>query len=167
MPTIYKEGSKEVVNTCADPEVEVDGLLVDQLGVEAGFVLADPQDPRYQQVARLRTRFGNLVHHAATKLRQSQDEEDHIDAVIAVVKAIDTFFLDYGMSRGDFTTLQKNFVQSRECVLFCQCFGVTFVEMPCSQSESHLHPSERQYARCLGEASTVVPLRASVYALAV
>jgi proteasome activator subunit 4 len=37
-----------------------------------------------------------------------------LDAVVAVVKAIDTYFLDYGMSRGDFITLQKNFAQSRE-----------------------------------------------------
>ncbi|KIJ68675.1 hypothetical protein HYDPIDRAFT_106916 [Hydnomerulius pinastri MD-312] len=114
MPTIYKEAPKEVVNTCADPEVDIEGLLVDQFDVKAGVVLTDPQDPRYQQVVKLRTRFGNLVHLAATKLRQNQDVEDHIDAVIAVVRAIDTFFLDYGMSRGDFTTLQKNFAQSRE-----------------------------------------------------
>jgi proteasome activator subunit 4 len=118
MPTVYKEAPKEVINTCADPEVDVEGLLVEQFDVKAGIALTDPQDPRYQQLVRLRTRFGNLVHLAAAKLRQSQGEEDHIDAVIAVVKAIDTFFLDYGMSRGDFATLQKNFVQSRECVLF-------------------------------------------------
>ncbi|KIK95621.1 hypothetical protein PAXRUDRAFT_826811 [Paxillus rubicundulus Ve08.2h10] len=114
MPTIYKEAPKEVVNACADPEVDVEGLLVEQFDVKAGIALTDPQDPRYQQVVRLRTRFGSLVHLAATKLRQSQGQEDHIDAVIAVAKAIDTFFLDYGMSRGDFATLQKNFVQSRE-----------------------------------------------------
>ncbi|KAH7883839.1 hypothetical protein F5I97DRAFT_1969128 [Phlebopus sp. FC_14] len=113
MPTIYKETPKEVVNACADPELDIKELLVDRFDVNAGMVLTDPRDPRYQQVVTLRNRFGSLVHRAATKLRQSQ-EEDHIDAVIVVVKAIDTFFLDYGMSRGDFSTLQKNFVQSRE-----------------------------------------------------
>ncbi|KAF9243864.1 hypothetical protein BU15DRAFT_71975 [Melanogaster broomeanus] len=109
MPTIYKEAPKEVVNTCADPDVDVEGLLVEKLDVKAGLVLTDPQDPRYQRVVKLRTRFGNVIHLAAMTLRQSQGEEDHIDAVITVVRAIDTFFLDYGVSRGDFTTLQKNF----------------------------------------------------------
>lgn len=117
MPTIYKEAPKEIANSCFDLDVDVEGLIVDQLNVQAGIVLTDPQDPRYQRVVNLRTRFGNLIHLAAMKLRQDQDEEDHIDAVIAVVKALDTFFLDYGMSRGDFTTLQKNFSQSREYVL--------------------------------------------------
>ncbi|KAF8559342.1 hypothetical protein OG21DRAFT_1402974 [Imleria badia] len=114
LSTFYKEAPKEVVNSCADPNVDVEGLLVDQLDVQAGIVLTDPKDPRYQRVMELRARFGNLIHTAAMKLRQDQEEEDHIDAVIALVKALDTFFLDYGMSRGDFTTLQKNFSQSRE-----------------------------------------------------
>lgn len=126
MPTIYKEAPKEVVNSCSDPDVDVERLIVDQLDVQAGIVLTDPQDPRYQRVAELRTRFGNLIHLAATKLRQDQDEEDHIDAVIAVVRALDTFFLDYGMSRGDFITMQKNFSQSRECVQFL-CFFRTWL----------------------------------------
>ncbi|KAG9314593.1 hypothetical protein JVU11DRAFT_5396 [Chiua virens] len=114
MPTIYKEALKEVSHPCLDPDVDVEGLIAAQLDIKAGVVLTDPQDPRYQRVVELRTRFGNLIHLAATKLRRDQDEEDHIDAVIAVVKALDTYFLDYGMSRGDFTTLQKNFSQSRE-----------------------------------------------------
>lgn len=122
MSTIYKEAPKEVVNSCSDPDVDVEGLIVSQLDVQAGIVLTDPQDPRYQRVVELRTRFGNLIHLAATKLRQDQDEEDHIDAVIAVVRALDTFFLDYGMSRGDFITTQKNFSQSRECVQFPSFF---------------------------------------------
>ena len=96
------------------PEVEPEGLLVNHLDVKAGFVLTDPDDPRYEQAFQHRLRFGNVVHLAATSLRQIHGGEDHLDAVVAVVKAIDTYFLDYGMSRGDFTTLQKNFVQSRE-----------------------------------------------------
>lgn len=114
MPTIYKEASKQVTNSCLDPDVDVEELVVNKLDVQAGIVLTDPQDSRYQRVVELRTRFGNLIHLAAKKLRQDQEGEDHIDAVIAVVKALDTYFLDYGMSRGDFTTLQKNFTQSRE-----------------------------------------------------
>lgn len=155
MPTIYKEAPKDVVNSCSDPEVDVEGLIVDQLDVQAGIVLTDPQDPRYQRVVKLRTRFGNLIHLAAKKLRQDQDEEDHIDAVIGVIRALDTFFLDYGMSRGDFTTLQKNFSQSRECVqsLFLMWLGVDCLV----QSESYVYASKRQRTSCLGQASTTLP----------
>lgn len=115
MPTVFKEAPKQAPSSCLDLEVDIEELIVDPLDVQAGIILTDPQDPRYQRVVNLRTRFGNLIHLAATKLRQDQDEEDHIDAVIAVVKALDTFFLDYGMTRGEFTNLQKNFSQSREC----------------------------------------------------
>ncbi|KAH7927359.1 hypothetical protein BV22DRAFT_1031842 [Leucogyrophana mollusca] len=114
LPTIYKEASKQVVDPCLDADVGLDGLAVDPLDVKAGFTLTDPEDPRYQQVVKHRTRYGELVHLAATVLRQSYEGEDHIDAVISVVKAIDTFLLDYGMSRSDFSTLQKNFINARE-----------------------------------------------------
>lgn len=102
------------MHPCLVPEVELEGLVVDHLDVKAGFVLTDPDDPRYKQAFQHRIRFGNVVHLAAIALRQIQGGEDQLDAVVAVVKAIDTYFLDYGMSRGDFTTLQKNFAQSRE-----------------------------------------------------
>jgi proteasome activator subunit 4 len=114
LPSFLKEAPKDVVHPCLALEVELEGLIVDHLDVKAGFVLTDPDDPCYQQAFQHRIRFGNAVHLAAVALRQIQGGEDHIDAVVAVVKAIDTYFLDYGMSRGDFATLQKNFVQSRE-----------------------------------------------------
>ncbi|KAG1755009.1 uncharacterized protein EDB91DRAFT_1096702 [Suillus paluster] len=114
LPSFLKEGPKDVVHPCFDPEVELEGLLVDHLDVKAGFVLTDPNDPRYQQAFKHRIRFGNVAHLAAVALRQIHGGEDHLDAVVAVVKAIDTYFLDYGMSRQDFITLQKNFAQSRE-----------------------------------------------------
>jgi proteasome activator subunit 4 len=47
-------------------------------------------------------------------LRQSTEGEDHIDAVIAVAKAIDAFLLEYGMTRGNYDGLQKNYNQARE-----------------------------------------------------
>jgi proteasome activator subunit 4 len=102
------------VHPCINPDTELEGLIVDHIDVEAGFILTDPRDPRYQQALQHRVRFGNVVHLAAVALRQIQGGEDHLDAVVAVVKAIDTYFLDYGMSRQDFITLQKNFAQSRE-----------------------------------------------------
>lgn len=114
LPSFLKEGPKDVVHPCINPDTELEGLIVDHIDVEAGFILTDPRDPRYQQALQHRVRFGNVVHLAAVALRQIQGGEDHLDAVVAVVKAIDTYFLDYGMSRQDFITLQKNFAQSRE-----------------------------------------------------
>ncbi|KAG2149717.1 armadillo-type protein [Suillus cothurnatus] len=114
VPLVHEEGPKDIVHPCLDPETELEGLLVDHLDVKAGFILTDLNDPRYQQALQHRIRFGNVAHLAAVALRRIQGGEDHLDAVVAVVKAIDTYFLDYGMSRGDFITLQKNFAQSRE-----------------------------------------------------
>ncbi|KAH7915111.1 armadillo-type protein [Hygrophoropsis aurantiaca] len=114
LPTIYKEGPKQVVNPCVDPNFNLEGLFVDPLDVQAGFTLTDPKDPRYQKVVNHRTRYGEIVHKAATVLRQTYEGEDHIDAVITVVKAIDTFLLDYGMSRSEFSNLQKNLINARE-----------------------------------------------------
>jgi proteasome activator subunit 4 len=61
-----------------------------------------------------RTRYGEVIHRAALTLRQSTEGEDHIDAVIAVTKAIDVFLLEYGMTRSNYDGLQKNYSQARE-----------------------------------------------------
>jgi proteasome activator subunit 4 len=114
LPTLYKEHAKEVVNPCLDNEYEVAGLLVAHIDVNAGFSLTDPHDPRYQTVLKHRTRYGEVIHRAATALKQSTEGEDHIDAVIAVAKAIDVFLLEYGMTRGNYDGLQKNYTQARE-----------------------------------------------------
>jgi proteasome activator subunit 4 len=114
LPTLYQEHDKNVAHPCLDDEYEVAGLLVTHINVKAGFSLTDPRDPRYQTVLKHRTRYGDVVHSAATKLRQSTEGEDHIDAVIAVAKAIDAFLLEYGMTRGNYDGLQKNYNQARE-----------------------------------------------------
>ncbi|TFK57500.1 ARM repeat-containing protein [Heliocybe sulcata] len=114
LSTFYKEGVKEVANPCIDDETEVAGLLVTSLDVNAGFTLTDPSDPRYRKAAEARARYGRVIHLAAQALRGGQQGEDHIDAVVAVAKSIDVFLLNYGMTRGNFDSLQKNFAQARE-----------------------------------------------------
>jgi proteasome activator subunit 4 len=84
------------------------------LDVKAGFTLADPTDARYQKAIAHRKRYGEVVHRAAVFLQQKHEGEDHIDAVIAVSKAIDVFLLEYGMTRGTYDSLQKNYGQARE-----------------------------------------------------
>lgn len=114
LPTLYQEHSKEVANPCLNDDYEVGGLLVSHIDVKAGFSLTDPKDVRYQTVSKHRTRYGEIIHRAATRLRHGTEGEDHIDAVLSVAKAIDVFLLEYGMTRGDYDGLQKNYSQARE-----------------------------------------------------
>ncbi|TFK76811.1 hypothetical protein BDN72DRAFT_829977 [Pluteus cervinus] len=114
LPTFLKEQTKVVPSPCVNEDVEVAELLVSHLDVQAGFTLEDPEDPRYQTVAALRSRFGDLLKRAARALRQGTEEEDHTDAVIAVTKSIDVYLLEYGTSRGNFNALQKAYTQARD-----------------------------------------------------
>lgn len=68
----------------------------------------------YQKAAKHRARFGDIAQRAATALRQNNEGEDHIDAVLGVTKAIDTYLLEYGISRTDLDAVRKNYEQSRE-----------------------------------------------------
>ncbi len=86
------------------------------LDVQAGFTLTDPNDPRYQLVVSRREQFGKVVLYAAESFRNATNGEDHIDAVIGVTRAIDTYLLSYGLSRSDFDSMQKNYAQAREYV---------------------------------------------------
>lgn len=114
LPMLLKEVNKELGDSCIDEEIESASLLVTSLDVEAGFVLTDPHDPSYQKARAHRTRFGNIVHRAAMALRQGDEAEDHIDAVIGVSKAIDVFLLEYGMTRGSFDAYRKSYAQGRK-----------------------------------------------------
>jgi proteasome activator subunit 4 len=107
-----------VAHPCLDDEVEISELIVSLLDVKAGFTLTDPNDPRFQKVAADKSRFGDICQRAAAALRKNTGGEDHIDAVIGVTRAIDTFLLVYGMTRIDFDSLQKNYTQAREQVSF-------------------------------------------------
>lgn len=114
LPTIYREHDKIVEKPYLYEELELEALLVKPLAVKAGFVLEDPSDPRYQRVLAHRTRFGQVIHRAAVSLRQPQEGEDHIDAVISVSKAIDVYLLGYAMTRTEFDALQKTYSVTRE-----------------------------------------------------
>ncbi|KAL4243149.1 BLM10 family protein [Abortiporus biennis] len=114
LPTLYREGNKDVKNACFNSEYEVEDLLVGRIQAKAGFALENPQDPRYQKVIAHRARFGDIIHRAAVALQQSSEGEDHIDAVISVSKAIDVYLLEYAMTRGSFDALQKAYAPARE-----------------------------------------------------
>jgi len=83
------------------------------MDVEAGYTLTDPEDPRYQYVASTRRQFGELLHQASVALRES-GEEDHIDAIISVSRAIDVYLLEYGVTPSTFASLSKGYTVVRE-----------------------------------------------------
>ena len=114
LPTFLLQGAKEVVNPCMNTDIEVPELLVTALDVKAGFVLTDPNDPRYQRAMAHRARFGQIVHRAANVLRHESEGEDHIDAVIGVSRAIDVYLLEYAITRSNFESLTKAYRQARE-----------------------------------------------------
>jgi proteasome activator subunit 4 len=98
---------------------EVERLVVQTIDVQAGFVLTDPGDWRHQMAYNQRLRLGRMLHDAALALKQEHEGEDHIDAVISVVKGIDTYLLDYALNRGEFDNLQKSYATARESVTTC------------------------------------------------
>lgn len=113
LATFYQEPSKDVTNPCHS-DTDTPELIVSFLDVKAGFTLTDPDDPRYRKAVRYRKRFGSVCRRAASALRYNAEGEDHIDAVLSVTRAIDTFMMSYALSRGDFESLQKNYIQARE-----------------------------------------------------
>jgi proteasome activator subunit 4 len=116
LPTLCKEPLKAVAETGLNVNTEVERLVVQTIDVEAGFTLTDPADPRHQTAYSQRLRLGRVLHGAALALKQEHEGEDHIDAVISVVKGIDTYLLDYALTRGDYENLQKSYATSRESV---------------------------------------------------
>lgn len=70
-----------------DDEVVDAELSPDSFSVEAGFALRNSEDPRYQAAVRYKTHFGHVIHKAAIALRGGSGAgEDHIDAVISIIK---------------------------------------------------------------------------------
>jgi proteasome activator subunit 4 len=131
LPTLCREPPKNVVETGLNSDSEVERLIVQTIDVQACFALTDPSDRRYQMAYSQRLRLGRVVHDAALALKQEHEGEDHIDAVLSVVKGIDTYLLDYGLSRGDFDSLQKSYATVRESVTtrhLCTrcCLGVPY-----------------------------------------
>jgi proteasome activator subunit 4 len=83
------------------------------MSVQSGFALQDPADKRYQQILAHRTRFGELLRQAAVALK-STDTEDHIDLVMSVLRGIDTYLLDYGITRDTFAGVKKQYEVSKQ-----------------------------------------------------
>ena len=112
-----RERSK-VPETTFSYDFEVEGLLLSNMSVKSGFALDDPEDPRYKVAEAHRVRFGEVIHRAtkAIALRNTVEGEDHVDAIISIAKAVEVFLLEYGTSRGQYSTQRKAYIQMREYV---------------------------------------------------
>ena len=99
-------------------DFEVDGLLLSNISVKSGFALDDPEDPRYRIAEAHRVRFGEVIHRATKiiAMRNTVEGEDHVDAIISIAKAAEVFLLEYGVSRGQYSTQRKAYTQLREYV---------------------------------------------------
>jgi proteasome activator subunit 4 len=120
LPTFYQEPVTEVDNPCVDNEVELPELLPVQCDVDVGFTLRDTEDPRYEKVNKARTRFGKVTCRAASVLHENTGGEDHIDAIFGVVRSIEAYLLEYGVSRSSFASLQKNYMQAKRYAVAAQ-----------------------------------------------
>lgn len=96
------------LNSLLDEEIETDGLIPQAMPLKSGFALQDVADGRYQRVLAHRTRFGELLHRAADNLK-STDTEDHIDLVMSILRGVDTYLLDYGVTRDTYTGVAKQY----------------------------------------------------------
>ena len=95
-------------------------LTATSLGMKCGFVLTDPKDGRYQRFLAHREQFGRFLHRASVSLRHSEDRDggdDHIDAVMSITRGIDTYLLDYGMTRTTYASQKKHFDTTRDLAL--------------------------------------------------
>lgn len=113
LPTIYKDIRREAANSLIR-DTDVFPNCPVYLDLNAGFALTDPEDPRYRAVVGHRDEFGHVLHDAAVLLRDKDGGEDHIDAVLSVIRAIDVHMLEYAMSRSNFASLRKNYSLARE-----------------------------------------------------
>lgn len=103
-----KSGAKEYEDDWALPSA-ITKLYV--LELHAGVPLTDTDDPRYQSLLKHRARFGNFLHRAAVSVQQSEGD---IDAVLAIIKGIDVYLLDYARTRSAYVAQQQALSVARD-----------------------------------------------------
>ena len=125
LSSLLRERSK-VPESTFSYDFEVDGLLLSNISVKSGFALGDPEDPRYKVAEAHRVRFGEVIHRATQTIamRNTVEGEDHVDAIISIAKAAEVFLLEYGTSRGQYTTQRKAYLQAREYVAALGMFRI-------------------------------------------
>jgi len=105
-----------VPRPCLNEDTELECLVIKPLTLKGGFCLTNPTDPGYQKAAAHRERYGRVVHRAAQTLGKGSQGEDHIDAVLSVMKAIDAYLQSYAARKVDYDNAEKGYTQLRQSV---------------------------------------------------
>lgn len=87
--------------------------------MKAGFPVY-PGSPFYARFIKHRDAFGTFLHaaslsfHSEADIQGRKSGEEHIDAVLSVIRAIDTFLLDYAVTRNSYAAQKKSYEVSRD-----------------------------------------------------
>lgn len=157
LPTLILEQTPELAPLSDEFDTDIIALRARHLNVRAGFTLADLEDPRFQQVAALRSRFGDILHRSSVLLGQQSVDEDHIDPVLALIRAMDVHMLEYGVTRQAFGSLTKNHAFARKCVVNVLRIGLR--KLTTMKLEPRLESAEALLAPDFLEARPGVSLR--------
>ncbi|KAG8905939.1 hypothetical protein FRB99_007944 [Tulasnella sp. 403] len=111
--SLFQEPEKTDGSPCLDPEHYIPGLNPTYVRPKTGFALTTPQDPRYAKAVAYRQQFGQFLHTAFVALTQDtsldRDSADAVDASIQLVRALDVYLLEYGISQEAFATQRRHF----------------------------------------------------------
>ncbi|KNZ79712.1 Proteasome activator complex subunit 4 [Termitomyces sp. J132] len=101
-----EEAASAIVTT--DILNELPEMIASISPIASGFCLTDIEDHRYQYISSLRNRFGMFLHKASMSL-QHQGEENTVDAVDMLIRAVRTYLLEYGDSRDNYTVNEEQY----------------------------------------------------------
>lgn len=111
--------SEEFNDGYLDPKTEIPSLTAGSIRMTAGFCVSSPKDPRYARVIKHRDHFGSFLHRASAAMHNEgvAAGDEQIDAVLAIIRSIDTFLLEYSLTRNDYATSKKTYEITRDLVL--------------------------------------------------
>ncbi|KAI5124439.1 hypothetical protein M0805_008323 [Coniferiporia weirii] len=104
-PTLVQEkySAEQLQESCETSDIlnELPEMIGHLDPLKSCFVLTDTSDPRHKYLSDLRRRFGTFLHNASSSLRQ-QGEENTVDAVHVLIRAIRTFAIEYGDNKDSY-----------------------------------------------------------------
>jgi proteasome activator subunit 4 len=73
---------------------------------KSGLLLSNPDDPRYQKVLDIRARIGEILHRAASAMRDAGESDNSVEVVRLVVTTIGTLLTAYGIRSKQYNNAQ-------------------------------------------------------------
>lgn len=119
LSALYVLPQAEPSDPYLDPNIEIQTLTAQSIAMNAGFPI-HVDSPHYTRFMRHRDTFGTFLHAASASFQSESEStkrnvgEDHIDAVLAVIRAIDTFLIDYSVTRDAYASQKKSYEASRD-----------------------------------------------------